>query len=100
MATYIQIADLKDNVDFKRRVGVAIIRYAGYMLGNVADQDFREYKVQWARRALVATDEQVYRIMGFVLTDPNVQTDLGLIDDAALQGAVEFAINSNMTALM
>ncbi len=99
MATYLEIADLKQDENFRRRVGVAVILYASYVLGNTADTVFRETKVAWARRALASTEEQVYRLLGFILGDATVRAELAAVSDGALQGIVETAIQNNMAIL-
>jgi hypothetical protein len=100
MATYLEIYVLKNDADFKSRVGTSLINYATYLLGQPADRPWHEQEVAWSRRTSVSTDDMIYRVMGFVLGDPAVQADLGEIEDAALQGVVEVAVQNNMAVLM
>jgi len=100
MASYLEIYALKNDQDFKSRVGTAIVNYATYLLGQPADRPWHEQEVAWSRRASVSTDDMVYRVMGFVLGDAAVQADLGDITDTALQGVVETAVSNNMAVLM
>jgi hypothetical protein len=100
MATYLEIYALKNDAEFKSRTGTALINYATYLLGQPATRPWHEQEVAWSRRASVSTDDMIYRVMGFVLGDPQVQTDLGEISDAALQTVVEVAVQNNMAVLM
>jgi hypothetical protein len=100
MATYLQIADLRGDADFRARVGQAIVNYATYLLGQPADRPWHEQEVQWSRKASTATEDQVYRIMGFVCGDATVQAQLSAIPDAELQTVVETAVSRNMAVLM
>lgn len=100
MATYLEIYALKTDQDFRNRVGMALVNYATYLLGQPATRPWHEQEVNWARKASFNTDDQIYRIMGFVLGDPQVQADLGTITDAALQTVVETAVQQNMAVLL
>jgi hypothetical protein len=100
MATYLEIYGLKNDADFKSRVGTALVNYATYLLGQPADRPWHEQEVAWSRRASVSTDDMVYRVMGFVLGDPTTQAELGDITDAQLQTVVEIAVGNNMAVLM
>jgi hypothetical protein len=99
MATYLEIAGLRNDEDFRKRLAVAVIKYAAYVLGNTGDTNFRENKVRWAREALANPDGQVSRLMGFVLGDGTVQNELAEISDVDLQAVVEYNINVNMSVL-
>lgn len=100
MASYLEIYALKTDADFRSRVGQSLINYATYLLGQPAERPWHEQEVAWSRRASSNTDDQIYRVMGFVLGDPAVQADLGAITDAALQGVVEVAVRNNMAILL
>lgn len=100
MATYLEIYALKSDKEFRDRVGMSLINYATYLLGQPADRPWHEQEVNWARKASYNTDDQIYRIMGFVLGDAQVQADLGDITDAALQTVVEVAVQNNMAVLL
>jgi hypothetical protein len=100
MATYLEIYALKNDAEFKSRVGTALINYATYLLGQPADRPWHEQEVAWSRRASVSTDDMIYRVLGFVLGDPAIQADMGAISDLALQGVVEAAVQNNMAVLM
>ena len=100
MASYLEIYELKDDPVFKKRVGQSLINYATYLLGQPPTRPWHEQEVNWSRKASSNTDDQIYRIMGFVLGDPAVQADLGAISDQALQGVVEVAVQNNMAILL
>lgn len=100
MATYLEIYALKKDTDFRDRVGQSLINYATYLLGQPAERPWHEQEVNWARKASYNTDDQIYRVMGFVLGDAAVQADLGEITDAALQAVVETAVQNNMAILL
>lgn len=100
MATYLEIYALKTDQDFRNRVGMALVNYATYLLGQDPARPWHEQEVAWARRASSNTEDQIYRIMGFVLGDSQVQADLGDITDVALQAVVETAVQNNMAILL
>jgi len=100
MATYLEIYVLKTDPDFRSRVGMSLVNYATYLLGQPADRPWHEQEVKWARTASYNTDDQIYRVMGFVLGDAAVQAELGAISDAQLQTVVETAVQNNMAVLL
>ena len=100
MATYLEIYALKTDADFRSRVGTALITYATYLLGADPRRPWHEQEVAWARRAASNTDDQIYRIMGFVLGDQKVKDELGAITDPDLQTVVEVAVQNNMAILL
>lgn len=100
MATYLEIYALKTDQEFRNRVGMALVNYATYLLGQPPDRPWHEQEVAWARRASSNTEDQIYRVMGFVLGDAQVQADLGAISDPALQTVVEVAVQNNMAILL
>lgn len=99
MADYLTIAALRSNGSFRDRTAVAVIKYAGYVSAEDPATQFHEFRLQWARKALYATDEMVTRMLGFILADAQVQTDLETISDANLQAVVETAIQNHMAVL-
>ena len=100
MATYLEIYALKTDQEFRNRVGMSLVNYATYLLGQPPDRPWHEQEVAWARRASSNTEDQIYRVMGFVLGDAAVQADLGDITDTALQSVVETAVQNNMAILL
>jgi hypothetical protein len=100
MASYLEIASLRTNQDFKDRVSVAVIKYAAYIMGEPPETPIHEIRVQWARKALANPDEQVFRIMGHLVGNASVQTLLTSIVDQDLQYAVEYAVNTLMLQLL
>jgi hypothetical protein len=99
-ASFEQIAALKKDPVFRDRVGVAVTNYAAYVMGKDPTGEWYEMEIKWARQASVSTDDQVYRLMGFVTSDPAVKEQLGAIPDAQLQVVVENAIKNNMSVLL
>jgi hypothetical protein len=100
MASYLEIAGLRTNDDFKARVMVAVIKYAAYVQNEDSGIPFHELRVTWARRALLNPEEQAFRIMGTLIGNGTIQAQLGGIPDADLQSAVEYAINTQMPVLI
>ena len=100
MATYLEIYALKTDPAFRDRVGMSLIHYATYLLGADPNSPWHEQEINWARKASFNTDDQIYKVMGFVLGDAAVQADLGDITDAALQAVVETAVQNNMAVLL
>lgn len=100
MATYLEIYALKNDPEFRNRVGMSLIHYATYLLGADPARPFHEYEINWARKASTNTDDQIYRVMGFVLGDSKVNEELGAISDSDLQVVVEVAVRNNMAVLL
>jgi hypothetical protein len=99
-AAYLEIYALKNDPDFRNRVGMSLINYATYLLGADPARPWHEYEINWSRKASTNTDDQIYRVMGFVLGDSKVQEQLADIPDAELQIVVEVAVQKNMAVLL
>jgi hypothetical protein len=99
-ASYLEIYALKNDPDFRNRIGMSLVNYATYLLGADPNRPFHEQEINWSRKASSNTDDQIYRIMGFVLGDPLVQEKLAGILDSELQVIVEYAVNNNLAVLL
>ena len=100
MASYLEIYALRNDAEFRARVGMAVIVYATYLLGQpAADGPRRGIEVSWARNASVSTDDMVFRVLGFVLGSAAVQSALGAVTDEQLQLVVEDAVRGNIAAM-
>lgn len=101
--TYQQSADLMINMVFRGRIKVACLHYADYILGEANSVPAHYTRLRWASQTFASPDVSAGQVTPAVVMDPAVQ-DAGIdaetgdstIDDAALQSAVEGAVNKMM----
>lgn len=86
---YTDLASLATDSTFLGRISQAIMKFATYQIGAGA-----VYQKTWATQAISNPLAVAQSIVQQVLQDPNVQTELGAIADAALQTAVETVCNN------
>jgi hypothetical protein len=84
---------LMKNEAFKGRVKCACLIFANYILGEAISIPAHNTRVKWANNTISAPDTAAAFVTPSVVMDPAVQQDGEAITDAALQGAVENAIN-------
>jgi len=90
--TYEQTSDLMKDPVFRGRVAVACLKFAAYITGEQPDVPAHPTRYKWAQQTLVAPDVAAGTIVPTVVWDPSVQADGAAITDAALQSAVEGAV--------
>lgn len=78
---------------FRGRVNIGCVNYARYITDEPADTPAHSTRVKWAQTTLLAPEGAVNQVIPTVVTDSAVQTDGAAITDAALQSAVETAVN-------
>jgi len=120
MATYVELGALRTDAEFHSRTAVAVCLHADMVIHDAvanppapAPQPDPEApvltplaprliapRVNWAMNALRNPDEQVYRIMGSLLANDEVQVALGAITDDRLQAVVAAALELQMDALI
>ena len=118
MATYVELGALRKDAEFHSRTAVAVCLHADMVIHEaVANPPAPEPdpeapvltplaprliapRVNWALNALRNPDEQVYRIMGSLLANDEVQVALGGITDDRLQVVVAAALELQMDALI
>jgi hypothetical protein len=83
----------KDQV-FRGRVSVACVHFAVYITDEPTDTPAHSTRYKWARTTMIASESSVNMVINTVVNDVAVQDAPGAaITDAALQGAVENAVN-------
>lgn len=92
--TYQETSDLMKDEVFRGRVGVACVNFARYITDEAANTPAHSTRVRWAQNTLVNPEVAVNQVIPTVVTDSAVQDAGGAaITDAALQSAVETAVN-------
>ena len=94
--TYEQSSALMKDLTFVGRVKVACLKYADYISGEPNDVPAHVTRSKWAQQTFTMPDASATQVTPMVVMDPAVQQDGAEISDAALQSAVEGAINKMM----
>lgn len=91
--TYEESAALMTDNTFRGRIKVAVLKYAGFILEEPASTTAHNTRVKWGQQTFQNPDMSAQQIQPVVVMDPAIQTGGSAIDDAALQSAVEAAVN-------
>jgi hypothetical protein len=91
--TYTDSDQLMQDPQFRGRVKVAALTYAAYISNEAVTVPAHNTRMKWAGECMKAPDFMAQNLQPVVVMDPAVQQDGAAIADAALQGAVEDAIN-------
>lgn len=97
--TYAQSAELMKNGDFIGRVKVGCITYARYISDEPNNTPAHSTRLRWANNTMLNPDSSAQQVTPTVVMDGAIQSagvdEAGnsLVTDAALQGAVENAVN-------
>jgi hypothetical protein len=84
---------LMNDATFKGRVKCACLKFADYILGEAPNVPAHNTRVKWANNTVTSPDAAATRTTPTVVMDAAVQDAGATITDAALQTAVETAIN-------
>lgn len=90
--TYEETNSLTKDAVFRGRVSVACCHYASYITGEPASTPAHSTRYKWAQQTLVQPEIAVNQVISTVVDDTAVQADGAAITDAALQSAVETAV--------
>lgn len=91
--TYEQTAALMQDAVFRGRVGVACVNFARYITDEQPSTPAHNTRMKWAQQTLLTPEATVAQVIPTVVTDAAVQAEGSAITDAALQTAVETAVN-------
>lgn len=91
--SYEQSADLMKDGVFIGRIKVGCITFARYIMDEAASVPAHSTRVRWAQNTLSSPDASAQQITPTVVMDSAVQEAGTGVTDAALQGAVENAVN-------
>lgn len=94
--TYVESAGLMTDPVFASRVKVACLHFAEYILNEPTSTTAHNTRYKWAKGTAEQPDSAAAAIIPIVVMDPNVQSAGSAITDAALQTAVETALNAAM----
>lgn len=94
--TYAESALLMTNLDFKGRVKVSALKFAGSIMIELTTVPAHNTRLRWAQSCYQQPDMVAGQLQSPVVMDPAVQLAGADITDPALQGAVEGVINNMM----
>ncbi len=89
MAAYIDLANLRTNADFLRKVEIAVAKFATYVLGEDPSTPNHNARYRWAASALLSPTSVAAGLISSVVLDDNVMANLENTSDADIQAAVE-----------
>jgi hypothetical protein len=90
--TYEETFQLMRDQIFRGRVSVACAKFATYIADEQPDVPAHPTRYKWAMATLSNPDSATAQVMPTVVWDAAVQQDGAAVTDAALQGAVENAV--------
>lgn len=90
--TYEETSALMKNETFRGRVLVACTKYAAYISDEQPNVPAHPTRYKWALNTLTNPEVAVTQVIPTVVWDGAVQADGAAVTDAALQSAVEIAI--------
>lgn len=93
MMTYEESAALMTDAQFRGRIKVACLKYAGSILDEPATTAGHTSRIRWAGHCVLQPDMTASQVQPPTVMDPEVQADGPGITDVALQGAVETTVN-------
>lgn len=91
---YAASAALMVDMEFRGRVKVACIKFADFILLEDASVAAHNTRAKWANQTMTMPDASASQVTPPVVMDPAIQDAGGAaVTDAALQSAVEAAVN-------
>lgn len=94
MATYAELATLRNSSAFRDRVELAVTFYARYILGEAENTPLHKTRVNWAKPAFTNPSGVASGLMNAVVLDGTIGDVLGSATDAQVQSATEAVINT------
>lgn len=94
--TYTESATLMMDAEFRGRIKVASLKYAGYIMDEPTDTTAHSSRQRWAVNTYQQPDTVAMQLQSPVVMDTSVQDAGSAITDSALQSAVEKVVNSLM----
>lgn len=91
---YDSSAALMSDFAFRGKIKVACVHFADYIKGEPASTPAHNTRYKWAQGVDGNPDFAAGQIQPAVVNDPNVQAQGDAISDAALQTAVETAVQN------
>lgn len=91
--TYSQSAALMTDTDFRGRVQVACLKYAGSIQNELPTVSAHNARLRWANSCFQNASMTAQQVQPPTVMDPVVQDAGSQVTDDALQGAVETTVN-------
>ena len=96
MLNYEDSDALMQDLTFIGRVKVGCLTYANYITGEAPTVPAHSTRIKWAQATFNSPDGVARQLTPIVVMDAAVQQDGADITDAALQSAVENAVNKTI----
>src|SRR5215831_4512731 len=90
---YADLANLMNDMDFRGRIKVAMLKWTAYVLGEDPGTEAHSARLRYAQNTNLIPDDAAMRVQPQVVMDPAVQQNGSNVDDITLQAAVENVIN-------
>jgi hypothetical protein len=90
--TYEETFALMRDQDFRGRVTVACAKFASYIADEAPSVPAHPTRYKWSMTTLVNPEGATAQVIPTVVWDASVQAEGTAVTDAALQGAVETAV--------
>lgn len=94
--TYEESSTLMNDIAFRGRIKVAVLKYSTYIFGEPPETVAHNSRYKWAQTTASSPDASAGQIQPIVVMDPQVQIEGAAITDAALQTSVEAVVNRIM----
>jgi hypothetical protein len=91
--TYQESAALMNDMDFRGRCKVAVLKYASSIMIEAVTVPAHNSRYKWAQNTFMQPDLVAMQVQPPTVMDPGVQSAGAAVTDAALQGAVETVVN-------
>jgi len=91
--TYLESAALMSDFEFRGRVKVAALKYAGSIFIEADSTPAHNTRVRWAQQTYQNPDAAAAQLQPPTVIDPAVQAAGSEIEDVPLQAAVEGVVN-------
>lgn len=94
MATYAQLATLRNTSAFRDRVELAVVFYARFIIGESPATPLHNTRANWAKSAFQNPSAVAGGLLNAVALDATIASVLDAATDAQMQSATETVINT------
>jgi hypothetical protein len=94
--TYAESAALMQDIEFRGRVKVAVVKFADYIQNEPVNTPRHTAALRWAQRTFQQPDMVATEVQPPTVMDSAVQSAGEAVTDEALQSAVESVVNKMM----
>lgn len=104
MATYSDLATIRNSSVFLDRCTIAVTKYAQFIIGESASTTDHNRRFNWASHAILSPGSTASQLANAIVLDPTFTeladgtTSIDTITDTQMQSAVEATINATLLA--